>query len=98
MTAADVSIVSQLLRRMVSSRLDAPRQSKFVDAATHQLYAGDTALHMAAAAFQREVVEILVRNGADSRAVNRRGAEPLHYRADTNHRAPAAQFETISYC
>jgi ankyrin repeat protein len=69
----------------------------FVDEATHQLYAGDTALHMAAAAFQREVAEILVRNGADSRARNRRGAEPLHYAADTNHRAPAAQYETIEY-
>ena len=69
----------------------------FVDAATHQLYAGDTALHMAAAAFQRAVAELLVRSGADSRARNRRGAEPLHYAADTNHWAPAAQRETIEY-
>lgn len=67
----------------------------FVEAAAHQLYAGDTALHMAAAAFQREVVEILVRSGADIRARNRRGAEPLHYAADANHWAPEAQHETI---
>jgi ankyrin repeat protein len=69
----------------------------FVDAATHQLYAGDTALHMTAAAFQRAVAEILVRSGADSRARNRRGAEPLHYAADANRWAPAAQRETIEY-
>src|SRR5882724_13502091 len=50
----------------------------------HYLYAGDTALHMAAAAFQRPIAELLVANGADCRAKNRRGAEPLHYAADTN--------------
>jgi len=69
----------------------------FVDAAAHQLYAGDTALHMAAAAFQRPTAMLLVRGGADVRARNRRGAEPLHYAADANHWAPAAQRETIEY-
>lgn len=44
----------------------------------HYLYAGDTALHMAAAAFRRPVAELLVARGADCRAKNRRGAEPLH--------------------
>jgi ankyrin repeat protein len=90
-------VVSQLLasdRDLATVRSDV---EGFVDAATHQLYAGDTALHMAAAAFQRAVAEILVRSGADSRARNRRGAEPLHYAADTNHWAPAAQRETIEY-
>jgi ankyrin repeat protein len=90
-------VVSQLLAsdgELSSGRSEA---EYFVDAATHQLYAGDTALHMAAAAFQRAVAEILVRSGADSRARNRRGAEPLHYAADTNHWAPAAQRETIEY-
>ena len=90
-------VVSQLLasdRDLATARSDV---ECFVDAATHQLYAGDTALHMAAAAFQRAVAEILVRSGADSRARNRRGAEPLHYAADTNHWAPAAQRETIEY-
>ena len=90
-------VVSQLLasdRDLATVRSDV---EGFVDAATHQLYAGDTALHMAAAAFQRAVAEILVRSGADSRARNRRGAEPLHYAADANHWAPAAQRETIEY-
>src|SRR6266498_1458513 len=63
----------------------------------HYLYAGDTALHMAAAAFGRPVAELLVAQGADWRARNRRGAQPLHYAADANHWDPAAQAETIEY-
>jgi ankyrin repeat protein len=63
----------------------------------HYLYAGDTALHMAAAAFRRPVAELLVAHGADCRAKNRRGAEPLHYAADANRWEPAAQAETIEY-
>src|SRR5262245_41757749 len=57
----------------------------------HYLYAGDTALHMAAAAFSRPVAELLMSHGADSRAKNRRGAEPLHYAADANRWEPVAQ-------
>jgi ankyrin repeat protein len=68
----------------------------FADIA-HYLYGGDTALHMAAAAFRRPVAEILVAGGADCRARNRRGAEPLHYAADTNRWDPAAQAGTIEY-
>ena len=63
----------------------------------HYLYAGDTALHMAAAAFRRPVAELLVAHGADCHAKNRRGAEPLHYAADANHWDPTAQAETIEY-
>ena len=63
----------------------------------HYLYAGDTALHMAAAAFRRPVAELLVAHGADCRAKNRRGAEPLHYAADTNHWNPTAQADIIEF-
>src|SRR6185503_14498139 len=68
----------------------------FTDIA-HYLYAGDTALHMAAAAFRRPVAELLVAHGADCAARNRRGATPLHYAADANHWDPAAQAATIEY-
>ena len=68
----------------------------FADIA-HYLYAGDTALHMAAAAFRRPVAKLLVAHGADCRARNRRGAEPLHYAADANRWDPTAQAETIEY-
>lgn len=54
----------------------------FLAGIRHHVYAGDTALHVTAAAHQRELAESLVRSGAVVRARNRRGAEPLHYAAD----------------
>src|SRR5260221_12457519 len=84
----------------MSSDVGATRQEAstffFADIA-HYLYAGDTALHMAAAAFQRPVAELLVAHGADCHAKNRRGAQPLHYAADANRWEPTAQAETIEY-
>jgi ankyrin repeat protein len=83
-----------------SSDVGATRQEAstffFTDIA-HYLYAGDTALHMAAAAFRRRVAELLIAHGADCRAKNRRGAEPLHYAADANRWDPTAQAEMIAY-
>ncbi len=58
-----------------------PKQD-FFDQIRHYLYAGDSALHMAAAAHQPLVVEKLIAMGAEVRARNRRGAEPLHYAVD----------------
>jgi ankyrin repeat protein len=52
---------------------------------------------MAAAAFRREVAELLVAHGADCRAKNRRGAQALHYAADANRWNPTAQAATIEY-
>jgi ankyrin repeat protein len=69
----------------------------FFTTIAHYLYAGDTALHMAAAAFRRPVAEVLVAHGADVHARNRRGAEPLHYAADANRFEPDAQAETVTY-
>jgi hypothetical protein len=54
----------------------------FLSTIEHYMYGGDTALHIAAAAYQRDVAESVVSRGADIRARNRRGAEPLHYAAD----------------
>ena len=69
----------------------------FLTDIAHYVYVGDTALHMAAAAFRRRVAELLIGKGADCRAKNRRGAEPLHYAADANHWNPTAQAEVIEY-
>jgi ankyrin repeat protein len=83
-----------------SSDVGATRQDAstfFFSEIAHYLYAGDTALHMAAAAFRRPVAELLVAHGADCHAKNRRGAEPLHYAADANRWQPTAQAETIEY-
>jgi ankyrin repeat protein len=84
----------------MSANVGATRQGDppffFTDIA-HYLYAGDTALHMAAAAFRREIAALLIARGAACRARNRRGAEPLHYAADANHADSIAQAETIEY-
>jgi ankyrin repeat protein len=67
----------------------------------HYVYAGDTALHVAAAGYQPELTHALVAAGADVSAKNRRGAQPLHYAAEghpgTAHWKPAAQAATIAY-
>jgi ankyrin repeat protein len=78
-----------------ATRHEAP--DLFFTEISHYLYAGDTALHMAAAAFSRPIAELLVSHGADCRAKNRRGAEPLHYASDTNRWAPRAQADVIGY-
>lgn len=43
-----------------------------------QVYEGDTALHAAGFSYDSEMARDLIRRGADVRARNRRGAEPLH--------------------
>lgn len=78
-----------------ATRLDS--SNFFFSEIAHYLYAGDTALHMAAAAFRRPVAELLITGGADCRAKNRRGAEPIHYAADANHWDPAAQADVIEF-
>jgi hypothetical protein len=50
----------------------------FLDDIRYQLYAGVTALHVAAAGFRLVIARDLIARGADVRARNRRGAEPLH--------------------
>jgi ankyrin repeat protein len=65
----------------------------------HYLMAGDTPLHAAAVSYRPEIARELLRNGADARSRNRRGAEPLHYAADGGPMLPmwnpAAQGEII---
>ena len=84
----------------MSSEVGATRQEAaafFFPRIAHYLYAGDTALHLAAAAFQRQAAELLISHGAHCGARNRRGAQPLHYAADANRWDPQAQAETIKF-
>ena len=66
----------------------------------HYAYAGDTALHLAAAAYRAPLVKGLLAVGADVRARNRRGAEPIHYAADGHPDSdgwnPRAQRSTLA--
>src|SRR5262245_61029557 len=62
---------------LVNSRL-ARDDEFFVEERLAQVYEGDTALHAAAFSYDVEMARELVARGADVRARNRRGGEPLH--------------------
>lgn len=57
-------------------------RERLVTEVPQQLYLGDTALHLAAAALRPRAVDALLSAGADVNAENRRAASPLHYACD----------------
>jgi hypothetical protein len=63
----------------------------FFEPIMHYAYGGDTALHIAAAAYQRDIAQELIAMGANPNATNRRGATPLFYAADGS---PGSQWWT----
>ena len=73
----------------------------YFDEIAHYVYAGDTALHLAAASHRPDVARDLVAAGADVAARNRRGAQPLHYACDGGPAHPGwdpqAQAATVAY-
>jgi ankyrin repeat protein len=80
----------------------ATRQSAkpyFEEAVGRYIVAGDTALHIAAAAYLETIVRLLIRGGAHVDAKNRLGAMPLHAAAagspGSQHWNPRAQAATI---
>jgi len=98
-------------RAAVSASLDAVpqlateplarRDERFIAECQVQVYEGDTALHAAAFVYDVELAEDLVSRGADIRAHNRRGAEPLHAAVSGGPGAPtwnpSRQKATIEY-
>jgi len=80
----------------------ATRQSSgasFIPEIGHNIYSGDTALHFAAASYRHKMAKTLIEAGANVRAKNRRGGEPLHAAAFGSPGSarwdPAAQAATI---
>jgi hypothetical protein len=71
----------------------------YLDEIGHYVYRGDTALHVAAAAYEAGTVRELVNAGAIASAANRRGAGPLHYAVDGSPGSvrwnPVSQRETV---
>ena len=106
--ADDAAAVSQLLAAspdLATARAErgATRQEArpyYLDEIGHYLYAGDTALHIAAAGHRPAIVRMLLDAGASVSARNRRGAQPLHYAADGAPGSatwrPDAQAETVA--
>jgi len=86
--------------RFASGATRQAAKEHFFDEIRHYVYAGDTALHLAAAAYRPGIVRKLLRLGADAGAKNRRGAEALHYAVDGGPGSPSwnprAQATTIA--
>jgi hypothetical protein len=84
--ADDVELLSKLLGESLtlataSFSHGATRQNPspcFIEEIGHYIYSGDTALHFAAAAYRPKMAKKLIKAGANVRAKNRRGAEPIH--------------------
>jgi ankyrin repeat protein len=101
-TASALLTTSETLAR-ASAEQGATRQAAsehFLAEIDHHMFAGDSALHIAAAGYRCEIAGLLLSMGADVGARNRRGAEPLHYAVDgvPGSRAwnPVAQAETVT--
>ena len=106
--AGDSAATSRLLNASpqlakISFQTGATRKSPkpyYLDAVGRYNYQGDTALHMAAAAYQAEAAAKLIAAGANIHAKNRHGDEALHYAAVGNPSSrlwnPPAQVNTIT--
>jgi ankyrin repeat protein len=74
--------------------------SNFLVQIGHYINSGDTALHFAAASYRSEMAGELINAGAQVRARNRRGTEPLHLAAvggpNSPRWNPPAQSATIA--
>src|SRR5260370_20357630 len=96
---AESPLIAQLAIKVGATREGA--SPHYFQKISHYAYAGDTPLHIAAAAYQREIAEELVSKGANVRARNRRGAEPLHYATDgipgSDAWDPAAQYAIVQF-
>jgi ankyrin repeat protein len=97
----DTSKVTKLLSAHPHLAHIGLRTEFFSEEIVHQLYAGDTGLHAAAAAFNLSIAATLLKNGAGIDAKNRRGAEALHYASDSGPAKrtwnPKAQEDIITF-
>src|SRR5215213_5095800 len=84
---AESPSLARMAVRVGASRDD--ERTYYLEEIAHYIYAGDTPLHIAAAAYQRDIADELVSRGANVSARNRRGAEPLHYAADGTPGSPS---------
>jgi ankyrin repeat protein len=87
-----------------ASSIGATRSSStsyYFDEIEHYVYAGDTALHVAAAAYRTDIAKELVSLGAPISARNRRGAESIHYASEGQPASerwnPKAQAAIVAY-
>jgi ankyrin repeat protein len=82
--------VAEILARAPECGRAARQDEVFIEPIRHWLYAGDTPLHLAAAALNARALALLLEAGAPVNAENRRGATALHYACDPRPRSAGA--------
>ena len=82
--ADDRATVTELLKKNPQlARHATQTEARLESGIAHWIYAGDTALHVAAAGHRVEIAKLLLTAGADpNSAKNHRRSRPLHYAAD----------------
>jgi hypothetical protein len=100
-SAADlIAAAPELVAARATLRATRQDPEPYLEGILHYCYGGDTALHIAAAAYEPEIVDVLIRHGAAVDAKNRRGAQPIHYAADgapgSHAWNPTAQAATLA--
>lgn len=87
----DLTRVEKLLKkdpRLAAQAIEP--EGRLEPAIAHWIYAGDTALHVAAAGYRVEIANLLLAAGADpNSAMNHRRSQPLHYAADGSLESPS---------
>jgi hypothetical protein len=79
----DRARVKELLNKDAALTRATATDAKLESRIAHWIYAGDTALHVAAAGYRVEIARTLLAAGADpGSAKNHRNSQPLHYAAD----------------
>src|SRR6266850_3384604 len=79
----DRARVKELLAKDAALARATAKAAQHESRIAHWVYAGDTALHIAAAGYRLEIAKMLLAAGADAGAAkNHRSSQPLHYAAD----------------
>jgi ankyrin repeat protein len=79
----DRALVKNLLKQDVALVKTGAAKARLELGIPHWIYAGDTALHVAAAGYRVEIAKLLLDAGAEvGAAMNHRRSQPLHYAAD----------------
>src|SRR5262245_20199105 len=79
----DRSRVRGLLKQNSALATAGATKAHYESSIAHWIYAGDSALHAAAAGYRVELAKLLLESGADCNAArNHRCSQPLHYASD----------------
>ena len=79
----DRPLAKEMLGRNAALATAGATKARYESSIAHWIYAGDSALHIAAAGYRIEIAKLLLESGADCGAAhNHRRSQPLHYASD----------------